>query len=81
MTTREHKFRKIEDGEKDREEFSPGLTYYRCCECGLIAFGDTKYISVICGYKTAFKITERGEKRRLAKEISCDDFIIREIIE
>lgn len=78
-----HKFEKIRhEGKFARANFPEENEYYECKACGMLAFrfrgrSSTKYISSRCGAVAM----EDNFRRRKAEEISCDEWIIREIIE
>lgn len=78
-----HRFRKLSIEERDGLQsyrFTPEkMDYYKCEECGLVAFEkpDTGRL-VVSGYHE-FAFHDGG--RYKAEDINCNELIIREIIE
>ena len=63
----------------------PGSSsYYRCKICGLIAFKAQTYASLSANdnpYKSGWIVSERSMIQQPLEDMSCADFMIKEIIE
>ena len=58
--------------EKEKGEVNTGTNYYQCTICGVIAYME------IDG---EWRVSARSAQQQPLEDMSCEDFIIREIIE